>query len=74
MEQNHKYKGLSEKDAQHQKEWDDWFAKCFNEKGEYIEERDEAAANILKNIEKRKVAKSNVSTRISTTEEQKSFG
>ena len=73
MEQDHKYKGLSEKDAQHQKEWDDWFAKCFNEKGEYIGDRDETT-KIMKDIEKRKVVKNSASARISTTEQQKSFG
>ncbi len=74
MEQDHKYKGLSEKDAQHQKEWDDWFAKYFNEKGEYIENKDEGKS-ILNDIVQRKNSKNLTTSKISTTEEQqRSFG
>lgn len=56
MKHDTNYDGISVKDAEHQREWNEWFEKHFNEKGEYVEEIDEA---IIKKVALRKEAKQN---------------
>ncbi len=77
MKSNTDYTKMCQKDAEHQKEWDEWFTKYFDKNGVFDEKKEredriererkeKEASNILKNISKRHGT--------SKTAENKTFG
>lgn len=66
--------GLCQKDEEHQKEWNEWYATHFDEKGNYIE--DEAEVTLKRIKERKEQQQEKVVTHIKTIEDDnvKSFG
>lgn len=72
METEIDYNKMCEVDAAHQREWREFFEKCFNEKGELIENKESKA--VLEKITERKTKKNSVLTVAKQNNQSKTFG
>ena len=67
------YSKMCQKDEAHQREWNEFFEKCFNEKGEFLENNAESKA-VLARITERKTEKTNVVKASKQSTQNRTFG